>query len=87
MPAASLVSTRDRLVKPRKQRELAAALGATVVEVPMDHLGAIEQPQAFSDATVELVQLVASAIEPSADPVGSSPVGATDSSRADSPSI
>ena len=36
VPAAMLISTKDRLVKPRKQRQLAAALGATVVEVEMD---------------------------------------------------
>ncbi len=83
VPAASLVSTRDRLVKPRKQRELAAALDARIVEVAMDHLGAIERPAAFSEATVELVQLVASAVSdrdgssgPSSD-VPSVPTGAT----------
>ena len=62
VPAAMLVSTQDRLVKPRKQRQLAAALGATVVEVEMDHLGALEQPTQFSSATVELVASVAAAL-------------------------
>ncbi len=62
VPAAVLVSTRDRLVKPRKQRELARALRASVVEVPMDHLGAIEMPDQFASATVELVSSVAVAI-------------------------
>lgn len=62
VPAAMLVSTRDRLVAPRKQRELAAALRARVVEVPMEHLGAVELPDQFASATVELVSSVAAAL-------------------------
>ena len=59
VPAGALISTRDRLVRPRKQRALARALAARVVEVPMDHLGAIEQPADFAAATVDLVNEVA----------------------------
>lgn len=55
VPAASLVTTKDRLVPPRKQRALADALGAYVVDVPGDHLVPVEDPVAFSDATLELV--------------------------------
>lgn len=62
VPAAMLVSTRDRLVAPRKQRELAAVLRARVVEVPMEHLGAVELPDQFASATVELVSSVADAL-------------------------
>ncbi|MEM1335302.1 MAG: alpha/beta hydrolase [Actinomycetota bacterium] len=65
VPAGSLVSTRDRLVKPRKQRALAAALSADVIEVPMDHLGTIEQPVEYAAATAELVRRVSSAIQSS----------------------
>ena len=36
--AAMLITTRDRLVRPRKQRALARALGATVTELDGDHL-------------------------------------------------
>jgi 3-oxoadipate enol-lactonase len=54
-PAASLITTRDRLVKPRKQRELAAALRAHVVEVDGDHLVTLDVPKVFSDATLALV--------------------------------
>jgi pimeloyl-ACP methyl ester carboxylesterase len=57
-PAASLITTRDRLVKPRKQRALAAALGADVRELAGDHLSAWEHPKEFAAATVELVELV-----------------------------
>ncbi len=60
IPAGVLVSTRDRLVKPAKQRVLAQTLDATVVDVPMDHLGAIEQPTDFAAATVELVRRLTS---------------------------
>jgi len=37
LPAAMLVTTRDRLVRPAKQRELAAALNARVIEIDADH--------------------------------------------------
>ncbi len=58
-PAASLITTRDRLVPPRKQRALAQALGAEVREVVADHLCAWERPDEFAAATLELVELVA----------------------------
>lgn len=57
-PAASLVTTRDRLVKPRKQRALADALDAFVVEVPDDHLLSWTSPDAFAKATLQLIQHV-----------------------------
>ena len=37
LPAAMLITTRDRLVRPAKQRELAAALRAQVIEIDADH--------------------------------------------------
>lgn len=37
LPAAVLVTTRDLLVRPAKQRELAEALGAKVIEIDADH--------------------------------------------------
>jgi pimeloyl-ACP methyl ester carboxylesterase len=37
LPAAMLITTRDRLVRPSKQRELAAALLAYVIEIDADH--------------------------------------------------
>lgn len=57
-PAASLVTTRDRLVRPRKQRALAEALNAFVIEVPDDHVAAWTSPDSFAKATVELVRHV-----------------------------
>ena len=61
-PAAALITTRDRLVRPRKQRELAAALGAYAVEVAGDHLVPWESPAEFSAATRALVDQVAAAV-------------------------
>lgn len=37
LPAAMVVTTRDRLVRPSKQRELAAVLRAHVIEIDADH--------------------------------------------------
>jgi pimeloyl-ACP methyl ester carboxylesterase len=37
LPAAMLITTRDRLVRPSKQRELAEALHARVIEIDADH--------------------------------------------------
>lgn len=54
-PAGALITTRDRLVWPRKQRALAEALRAHVVEVDGDHLVTLEDPAAYRDATLALV--------------------------------
>jgi hypothetical protein len=37
VPTAVVITTRDEAVSPRKQRELAAALGAPVFEAPIRH--------------------------------------------------
>jgi 3-oxoadipate enol-lactonase len=60
--AAVVVTTKDRLVRPRKQRQLAVALGATdrVIELPGDHLVPWEDPGAFAEATVAAVDSVVS---------------------------
>lgn len=59
IPAASLITTRDHLVRPRKQRALAEALGADVRELAGDHISAWAHPTEFAAVTVELVELVA----------------------------
>ena len=59
VPAGALITTKDRLVKPRKQRELAKALDAHVIEVAMDHLDGLDVRTGFGPATAELVQNVA----------------------------
>jgi len=57
-PSASMITTRDRLVRPRKQRALADALNAFVVEVAEDHLVAWTSPDEYAKTTVQLVQHV-----------------------------
>ncbi|MFT3851843.1 MAG: alpha/beta hydrolase [Ilumatobacteraceae bacterium] len=54
-PAGSLITTGDHLVPPRRQRALAAALGATVAEVHADHLAALVAPDAYVAATMSLL--------------------------------
>jgi hypothetical protein len=57
MPAAVVVTTRDTVVSPRKQRILAAALGAQVIEVPIDHLE-VTKPE-FAHPLLEALAAVA----------------------------
>jgi len=61
-PAAVLVTTRDGVVSPRKQRGLAAALAARVVEAPVDHLDVVT-PQ-YTAALLQAVEAVAAASPP-----------------------
>jgi hypothetical protein len=63
IPAGSLITTRDRLVGPSKQRALAAALGATVRELRSDHFAALADPAPFATLTVELVGDVVNAAQ------------------------
>ncbi|MFM7535394.1 MAG: alpha/beta fold hydrolase [Acidimicrobiales bacterium] len=58
VPAVSVVTTRDRLVPPGRQRELAGMIGAAVVELDGDHLVPWESPAAFSRALVRAVGAV-----------------------------
>ena len=64
VPAASLITTRDHLVPPRKQRALARALQATVRELPADHLAPLTDPEPFADLTAELIDVVAAQRQP-----------------------
>jgi 3-oxoadipate enol-lactonase len=58
-PAASVITTRDRAVPPRKQRELARALDAEVFEVRADHMASGTHPEQFGAALVAAVRAVA----------------------------
>jgi hypothetical protein len=58
-PAGALITTKDHLVWPRKQRALAAALHAEVREVVGDHACPWRLPDEFVRTTLELVKLVA----------------------------
>jgi pimeloyl-ACP methyl ester carboxylesterase len=68
IPAGSLITTKDRLVRPRKQRALAAALNAEIRELPGDHLAPWEKPRQFSSLTVELVAGVVERSAPAVAP-------------------
>jgi pimeloyl-ACP methyl ester carboxylesterase len=57
VPAAVIVTTKDRIVSPRKQRSLAAALGAKVFEAPVDHLEVVKP--GYVPALLEAVETVA----------------------------
>lgn len=59
VPAAVVLTTRDRLVPPAKQRALAEAVRADVVELDGDHIVTLEQPREFADATRRAVGSVA----------------------------
>ena len=53
VPAAVVVTTRDRLVRPRKQRALAKAIpGAKVFELDGDHDVCLVSPEEFASVTV-----------------------------------
>ena len=64
LPAGSLIMTRDRVVWPSKQRALAKELNAVVRELPADHLGALSDPVPFAALTVELIDVVLAARQP-----------------------
>jgi len=60
LPAEVLVTTKDHLVHPSKQRALATALGARVTGLRGDHLCPLVQPAEFAAATRRLVDAVVS---------------------------
>jgi 3-oxoadipate enol-lactonase len=62
LPSAVVLSRRDQLVPPWRQRALAEALAAEVVELDGDHFANFEAPKQLADAVVEAVQRVAAAI-------------------------
>jgi pimeloyl-ACP methyl ester carboxylesterase len=60
LPAAVVVTTEDRAVRPRKQRELAAALQARVFELAGDHFCFWANAKEFSDVTRQAIDDVVS---------------------------
>jgi 3-oxoadipate enol-lactonase len=66
-PRAALVLTaRDQMVSPSKQRELAQATAATVFEVPIDHLEVTDRADVYNPA---LISAVAAVLAPQRVPV------------------
>jgi 3-oxoadipate enol-lactonase len=59
LPAALVLTTRDQMVAPAKQRELAQAAGATVVEVAIDHLEIADRADVYNPALISALETVA----------------------------
>jgi pimeloyl-ACP methyl ester carboxylesterase len=61
VPTAVVVTTRDQIVPPNRQRELAAAIpGAVTIDLPGDHGVCVKAPQQFAQALLH----ACAAIEP-----------------------
>lgn len=58
VPSAMVLTTGDRLVRPHKQKALADAISAEVVELSGDHFAPLSDPREFADATRRAVDLV-----------------------------
>jgi 3-oxoadipate enol-lactonase len=59
IPAVVCVTTKDRLVRPHKQRQLAEALSAETIEIAGDHGVPVMRGQRYATATVAAVDKVA----------------------------
>jgi pimeloyl-ACP methyl ester carboxylesterase len=58
-PAASVVTVRDRMVAPERQRQLARETRAEVLLLDADHDVAMRQPELFATALLEACRIVA----------------------------
>jgi 3-oxoadipate enol-lactonase len=73
VPCAVVVTTRDQLVRPRKQRQLAQALRAAVIEVNGDHAAPFNRAKPFGTAIRSGVERVAAG-QPSREEVASATI-------------
>ena len=62
LPAGMLLTRRDRLVRVPKQRALATALGARIVEIDADHLCTMAVPEDYARAVVDVIDGVVTEI-------------------------
>jgi pimeloyl-ACP methyl ester carboxylesterase len=60
VPSAVVVTTRDEAVSPRRQRELAAALGARVFEAPITHMQIAFAPGLYNPVLLDALEAVGS---------------------------
>jgi pimeloyl-ACP methyl ester carboxylesterase len=67
VPAASVVTTHDRMVPVHKQHALAAAIGAQVFDLAADHDAPFLQDAAYGAVTREAVAAVAAAVQSGLD--------------------
>jgi 3-oxoadipate enol-lactonase len=66
VPAASVITSKDTSVDPKRQHELAAAIGAEVFEVPLDHLEMTVRADEYNPALLQALATVDTAREPEA---------------------
>jgi 3-oxoadipate enol-lactonase len=66
VPAACVITSKDTSVAPERQHELAAAIGAEVFEVALDHLEMTVRADEYNPALLDALAAVASATEPEA---------------------
>jgi 3-oxoadipate enol-lactonase len=59
LPAAMVLTGRDAMVAPVKQRELAQAIDAAVFEVPLDHLDIADRADIYNPALLDAVSAAA----------------------------
>lgn len=65
VPTAVVITTKDKLVKPRKQRALAAAIpGATTWPLPADHDACLLAPREFAETTASAIADVIARSQP-----------------------
>jgi pimeloyl-ACP methyl ester carboxylesterase len=64
MPSWYLVAQNDEVISPERQRQFAARMGATTIEVSSSHLPMVSRPQAVH----ELIEKAAEAAVPSSSP-------------------
>jgi 3-oxoadipate enol-lactonase len=74
VPTAVVVTTRDSLVPPKRQRALAAALRASVFELDGDHTAVAVQPDELAEVTLQAIRAVTG--EPASAPVEAPPPAA-----------
>jgi hypothetical protein len=58
VPVAVVVTTRDRDVTPRKQRQLAESAGAQVFEAPVTHIGLVAGRRDYNPALLRALESV-----------------------------
>jgi 3-oxoadipate enol-lactonase len=61
VPTAVVITTRDRAVRPSKQRELASAAHAKVFEADVNHLEIVARPERFNPPLLEAIAAVGAA--------------------------
>jgi pimeloyl-ACP methyl ester carboxylesterase len=76
LPTATVVTVGDRLVQPRRQREMASQLGALVVEVDGDHDVFLRGSPAFAASILAATEAVSARLRGGARPGYQPPVGA-----------